>query len=372
MNTKLIRMEIFDKYIENKLLSKSELGNLVLFNYTDHCTFSRSWDEITLNSRGTIYNKDTGDCVALSFSKFFNLNESEWTQVSSLPLHLPFQAFEKMDGSIGLLFKHEGKYRVSTRGSFHSEQAKKATEMLSKYKLDHLSDELSLVFEIIYPDNRIVIDYGEKEELVLLACFNNKTGVELSWPEVEEIAIKSGFNLPKVYMHTLEELVELAKTINFQEEGWVIRFENGLRVKIKGADYLRIAKIKSHLSPLSLYEAMETGDADRYRESIPEELKDQVEEIYGILSSQLNQIVGEVEQVATRLGIDKIDLKNKEECKLIALKIKAEPSWMQAGLFSIMRGLSTHITLLRLIKPVGNVYVDVVRLLNKEKLDGFK
>jgi len=348
-----------EEYVKQGKLSKSEYEDLVLYNYTDSVTFSREWDDITLSSRGTIYNKSNGHLVGLSMSKFFNLNEHESTRLESLPLHLGFKAFEKVDGSLGCLYRHNGEFRIATRGSFYSDQAKKATEMLKRYDLTSLSPDVTLLFEIIYPENKIVVNYGSKEELTLLAVFDYRTESELPWDQVELIAQQCGFTLPKVYNHTLDELVEMAKTIPFQEEGWVLRFENGLRVKVKGADYLRIAKIKSHMSPLAFWEAFLERKAEEYLASIPEELREEAEEIYGTLKHQVGVLKQKAELEVQNLNLRAADLNDKDLLKQIAFEIQKRPDWMVGYLFQTLRQKESEVTLIKLLRPTENVYTNL-------------
>ena len=360
MEPKLIKAETFDQYVKEGWLSKSELDNLILFNYTDATTWSQKWDDITLNSRGTIYNKDTFEVVGLSLPKFFNLNEHECTRFENLPFNEGFVAYEKMDGSLGCLFRHKGQYRIATRGSFYSEQSKKATEMLKKYDLSSLKEDHTLLFEIIYPENQIVIPYGDREELVLLAAFNYKKGKELAWEKVVKIAERCGFSLPKIYNHTFEQLLKLKDEIKWNEsEGWVLRFNNGLRVKVKGSDYLRIAKIKSQMSPLAFWDAMVAGKADEYIVSIPEELRAEAEEIYGTLKKQVNTLRQKADSEAQKLNLIGLDINNKELTKQMASQIITRPDWMKGYLFGAMRGKASDDFFLKVIRPTDNVYVDL-------------
>ena len=82
-------LERFDKYVEAGLISRkvSPCGKLVLFDYTEKCQFEKAWDEITLNSRGSVYELSTGKLVARAFSKFFNWSElTDYTKGTLLSL----------------------------------------------------------------------------------------------------------------------------------------------------------------------------------------------------------------------------------------------------------------------------------------------
>ncbi len=67
-------------------------------------------------------------------------------------------------------------------GPSPAEQALRANAMLqTKYAsaLARLSPDKTYLFEIIYPENRIVVNYGDVEELVLLAIIDNATALDL-------------------------------------------------------------------------------------------------------------------------------------------------------------------------------------------------
>ena len=57
-----------------------------------------------------------------------------------------------------------------------SDQAVEATKMLQNHDLSNLNRDWTLLFEIIYPENKIVCDYGDTRNLFLLAGFDKKMG----------------------------------------------------------------------------------------------------------------------------------------------------------------------------------------------------
>jgi RNA ligase len=115
--------------------------------------------------------------------------------------------------------------------------------------LEYLPKTCTPVFEIVYPENRVVVDYGNKRELVLLAIFEHN-GVEWHPRRVDQIAELCGFRRPKRYDF------DIRTEMPFEEnsEGYVARFESGLRIKIKSPTYLRIHRLLNHLSPKGVVE----------------------------------------------------------------------------------------------------------------------
>src|SRR5262249_1153008 len=55
-----------EEYVANGLLrsDRTDDGRLAIYTYTDQCTFANAWDDVTRNSRGHIYDLQTGECVA--------------------------------------------------------------------------------------------------------------------------------------------------------------------------------------------------------------------------------------------------------------------------------------------------------------------
>jgi RNA ligase len=138
-------LEQLNKYYEDGLLYKQVHPTLPLtiWNYTDKVQYENLWDEVTLMCRGLVTDHK-GDIVAKSFDKFFNIEEGKFEPTEN------FEVWEKMDGSLLIVFWYEGKWIVATRGSFTSDQAIKGVELLKKYNTDIMFRHLTYCFEIIY------------------------------------------------------------------------------------------------------------------------------------------------------------------------------------------------------------------------------
>ena len=179
-------------YIESGLVNEQVLGDLRIFNYSKVCQFDRKWDDVTIQCRGLIMRGD--EIVARPFRKFFNLGEVEETKIENLPAEMP-QVTEKFDGSLGILyFQPDGRPAIATRGSFTSDQALRATEMLRNMPpfWNNIDLNLTYLFEILYPENRVVVNYGNREELVLIGLVNRTTGEECTPLEVKGVADRLG------------------------------------------------------------------------------------------------------------------------------------------------------------------------------------
>jgi RNA ligase len=343
----------FEKRVELGFLRKSEYKSLILYGYTDKCTFERAWDEYTLIARGLILNKDTGDVVGKCIPKFFNLGEMEQTFLKNLP-DLPYTVSEKVDGSLGIIFHYEGEWHVSTRGSFYSDQAAKGAELLKKYNLSSIEPNTTLLAEIIYPQNRIIINYGDTEELVLLGAFRRNDGYEHDHETVQYMAASMGMRMAKSYNYTIPEMIALQETLPKDDEGFVVRFENGTRVKIKGKEYLRIAKLMSSLSPIALWETMKGGKVDQtYLQQLPEELRKDYEPYVAELDQQYKNVL-----VTIALETVTHNLKNfgPDWRKNVGLYLANNDVKYSQGIFPFLLGKNDALDgyILKQIRPDGN------------------
>jgi RNA ligase len=174
-----------------------------------------------------------------------------------------------MDGSLGIVFYYNGEWHLASKGSFVSDQAIKGREMLNKYNSELLSPGYTYLFEIIYPENRIVCNYGSLEKLVLLACIDcSPDGIEAS---VQVPYYKDNFDV--VYQYDgIKDYKQLKSMIKNNQEGFVVRFNDGTRMKIKGEEYVRLHRILTGLSNVDIWEILKNGeDIEKYLEKVPDE-----------------------------------------------------------------------------------------------------
>ncbi len=142
-----MREEILVGYVERGLLQYQvhpEYPNLKIYNYTPKTQYEKLWDDVTLVCRGLVMDGDV--VVAKPFPKFFNMEELSDNEIPNES----FEVFEKMDGSCIICFFYDNKWICATRGSFTSQQAIKANEMLKNYPVEKLDTKNTYLFEIIY------------------------------------------------------------------------------------------------------------------------------------------------------------------------------------------------------------------------------
>ena len=216
-----------------------------------------------------------GHIIARPFKKFFNYEEHK-------PEDIPnenYVVYEKMDGSLGILFNYKNEWILATRGSFTSPQSIKGKQILDvKHDISSLRKDNTYLFEIIYPENRIVVDYKGEEKLVVLGVIHTETGEEI--PDSSTFFMQeAGFELVTIYKTWNEIFDLLKKDIPNDKEGYVVKFKNGFRMKIKGDEYKRLHKILTNISNRDIFEYVKEGKPlDEILDKVPDEFYNWVKE----------------------------------------------------------------------------------------------
>ena len=222
---------------------------LRILNYTEKAQYEHVWTHETQACRGLIVDRD--QVIARPWSKFFNYGEHP---DGSLDLAAPVEITNKLDGSLGILYQGPGGWAIATRGSFASDQALHATALLRERYMPGVAwrpvPGWTYLFEIIYPDNRIVVNYGALDDLPLLGAVRIADGLTAGprdlpeWPGLRTETFPHG---------TLADALALTPRPN--AEGVVVRFtDTGFMVKVKQDDYVRLHRLVTGLSERSVWE----------------------------------------------------------------------------------------------------------------------
>ena len=124
---------------------------ITVYNYTAKAQYENHWNEVTESCRG-LWLTDSGEVVARPFRKFFNLSQF----IGPLPEET-YEITEKIDGSLIVIALYNGELVISSRGSFVSDQAVKAKEIVKNH----------------YPNLKNKLEKGEP---TFLKLFFQKTG----------------------------------------------------------------------------------------------------------------------------------------------------------------------------------------------------
>lgn len=110
------------------------------------------------------------------------------------------------------------------------------------------------------------MDYGDREELVLLAIIETATGREIPLQAYDSV-----FPVVRRY-DGFTQFDELMASQDGTREGFVVRFESGQRVKIKFDEYKRLHKLLTGVSSKAIWEVLQSGsDLSRVIECVPDE-----------------------------------------------------------------------------------------------------
>ena len=321
------------KLIEQRYINvqKHPTADLFIYNYTQNAQYEAFWNEYTLMCRGLILDA-VGNIVARPFPKFFNWEELPSNQIPNEP----FDVYEKMDGSLGILYWIDDEPFIATRGSFVSEQALWASEFLHqnfKKEYQKLNKKHTYLFEIIYPENRIVVNYNNRQDLVLLAVIDNATGQDMALPT------DLSFTIVKKY----DGLTDYQTLKNYDVdnfEGFVLKFQSGLRFKIKLAEYIRLHRILTNVSNVDIWECLAEN------KSFDEFLKDVPDEFYDWVKATKVQLETDYEAIEVECKRDFKDLGNRKTTAEYFL-IKAYP----AILFKMLDHSNYQPLIWKLIRP---------------------
>ena len=297
-STEDLELELQDGYVKEQ---KHPFLPLTILNYTDKTTYEGYWTRVTTHCRGLIVNNVTDEIVARGPRKFFNYGEPS---APEYPLDTLVRVTRKEDGSLGIVWRYLSNdmsnefYGIATRGSFSSEQAVHANGLITRddeqnIHYAHSSTEgYSRVWEIVYPENRIVLDYGETDKLIPLGTVNNRTGL-IEWRPSSVLV--NGH--PAVM--TLAEAIALP--IPDDEEGYVLDIlDEYLNVvdhlKLKGAKYKELHSAIFGLTERKLYDLWVEGQEAEFIEELPDELQPWALEVVFRLDHEWHDLMDEVHE----------------------------------------------------------------------------
>lgn len=265
---------------------------LTIYNYSEKAQYERVWTPVTRMCRGLIADNLTGRVVARPFPKFFNHGEPE---AAALDLTGRVVVTDKADGSLGITYPTPGGLSIATRGSFSSGQAVHATMLLrDRYPDWKPLDGCTALFEIVYPSNRIVVDYGDLDDLILLGFVHIATG--------RSIAPEQGWGWPGPVIDTFEYGTfadALAAEPRPGREGLVVHLlDSDQRVKLKQADYVRLHRIVTGLNARTVWEHLrDGGSVVDLIEPLPDEFHQWVKDVANDLRAKGQAILFHAQDV---------------------------------------------------------------------------
>ena len=264
----------------------------VILNYSQ--INSPKLNEIVRECRGLCLNSKTGDLIGRGFRRFFNLNETQepfdWSD---------FTCFEKVDGSLVLIYYYKDKWHLQTRNSYSQSEINDSgitwheliESTLPEGWKDSFDKNTTYVGEICSRYNKVVVDHPIPI-FFLLSMFDNITGREHYLDSYIQESETLKLNRPNI--HKLSSQLEVEQYLKQLEqdkkldEGFVLRDKNNNRIKCKSALYLRFHYIFSNGEPKTekLLEFILNGEVDELLSYFPvyklrsENIKERAEKLF--------------------------------------------------------------------------------------------
>jgi len=258
--------------------------------------FNHRWIDWKLRFLRSMHIREDGSIISLGFPKFMNLGEgregSKYRVTEDDVLkHVGSDliATLKIDGSLLIRFVDEGEVRWRTRGACrvglsNAWEIDMFCDQFPELADPNLYPDVSLLFEWVSPENKIVLTYNEPK-IILIGGISFTQSVPwydadpqlLGMDELDQIAGTLGVELVEYYSLQTEDdvskLIENMK-VNNEIEGFVLRFDDGQRmVKVKTEQYLILHALRSNLTTEKLIELWfqwEQPDFTRYQKKFAE------------------------------------------------------------------------------------------------------
>jgi putative RNA ligase len=316
-------LEELRKRVDLGLIAARPNGRLTIFDYTNQCMFDRAWDEFTMQARGLVLD-DHGKIIARPWRKFFNVNERPETRMEALPAETP-ELSDKVDGSMIIVFRDEETgWRAITRGCWENPQTKYANAWLS-HNFKTLHPDNTYMFELIAPWNRLVIPYA-KEEMILLGIVKTASGEDASYAQVSDYAKNYGFKAVGFETRPISEIALEDPKVR-DREGYVARYSNGLRVKLKYKQYMLLHKILTGLSVKGIWETLSTNNEPSF-ENVPDEFmdwfrtqRDGLKKAYSDIEDQAKALFQSIPPQPTRKAYADAYKKHPDMCAILFLML---------------------------------------------------
>jgi RNA ligase len=318
---------------------------LLVLNYTARAQFDRVWNDVTTQCRGLIVNTD-GQVVARPFRKFFNAEEADISEF----IGEPFTAYDKMDGSLGILYPSTKGYAIATRGSFVSKQALEGTRIWEeRYADTTVNPSWTYMFEIIYPANRVVVDYGDVQDLILLGAVDTSTGSSVPLAQA-----RAGWKGPVVSEHTYADLDEaLLNRGENGSEGLVLHFpKTDTRVKVKRSEYVRLHRLYTDVSERRVWEELSSkGSVEDWLNEVPDEIFEFVRNCVEKLNAEHAVLKNELQSTYEKImNVLPDGFERRELAREVLLEAESNP--LAKGVFSLYDNKDTDMFLWELLRPL--------------------
>lgn len=238
------------------IVANREWGTVVNYVVSMADTFpdvTNEMDAIRRECRGMLFYPD-GRIMSRRLHKFFNVNERDETAAHKVDFGRPHVILEKLDGSMITPVFTDAGVRWGTKMGVTEVSMQAETFVAQHPEYEQMArmcreQGCTPIFEWCSRKQRIVVDYPT-DRLVLIAIRNNVTGGYHDYKNLLLHGAHHGIEVVKAYAGTAANMEHLISETRDSEgiEGWIIRFDDGQMLKVKGDWYVRIHKTKDNLT----------------------------------------------------------------------------------------------------------------------------
>lgn len=198
--------------------------------------------------RGIIFRKSDWKCVCRKFDKFMNFGEGPADKIDWNTARVQ----EKIDGNLIALWHDDG-WHISTNGMIDAFETTCPTGerfgdlFTEAFERDYgslrtfmgsLDTKKTYVFELCHPLTRVVIRYEYP-----MVYHTGTRDIET----MQELNIDIGVRKPKEFkFNSLEDVIAMAQTLPYSQEGYVVVDANWRRVKVKAPSYVAVHHLKNN------------------------------------------------------------------------------------------------------------------------------
>lgn len=245
-----------NKLDENNFSVKQFNLNGEIVNLVQPARAGTTWTKSNIVLRSSVWNSKN-ELISAGFPKFFNWNENN--NLIPHPSKLNNTCItEKLDGSLFIVSKYKGEFILRTRGTLNARELDNGYE-ISEFEKNYLPScnvlndndtwDFSLLFEWTSPDNKIIIDYGNKPSWILIGGVYHKDYSLFTQNKLNSIAESFDWKRPKLYSFPNVDSL-LSNINNFKDKEGVVVYSKNDQVlhKCKSTWYLKLHHLKSELS----------------------------------------------------------------------------------------------------------------------------
>lgn len=361
-----------------RTINYTQKDNLLLLKYSKNI-WNTGWTNLTKECRGKVIDLETRKVVVYPFDKFFNLNEVEETKLEKVVENLDnadyISVTDKKDGSAIIVTNYKGNVIINTNGEFENIQIELAKKLFIEkylYFYNNIPEDFTFIFELIHPENRIVLDYGSEKKLYLLAIRDLKTLRLLKYNELQTFAKNNFLDITESFEFTniYDFIDKTQKETKDVKEGWVFRVitnNTDFMFKLKYQEYFNLARIKNIPSLKRIYILLISDKLDDLvsisESDIKESILNDTQIIFNYFDYFKNYIEENVQNICEKYNVE-IGKVDKDIIMRILKELKGNP--FCSYILKVLKGNGDLSSLFEVL-PTLNSFRDMYKYYNNIK-----